>query len=124
MNRSCISLVGVVAATGFLFAAGADAGTLPRPIDSVKIASNAIQTRLDSSTTDDEWVPAVGQSWNYNLMVPVDTSVNADVVMIDMGELDKLPLDTCNGRSCQLVSTKGWLPLFLSFTGCVVKTLV
>ncbi|CAN0235414.1 unnamed protein product [Scytosiphon promiscuus] len=83
MNRSYISFLGVAAAAGFLLASGADVDTLKkRPSDdSVKIAGNKA---LGSLATSGEWEPAVGESWNYNLMTPVETSVDVDVVMIDM----------------------------------------
>lgn len=32
------------------------------------------------------WVPRVGDTWNYNLDTPVDTSANVDVFFIDMGK--------------------------------------
>lgn len=31
------------------------------------------------------WVPRVGDTWNYNLATPVDTDIDADVFVIDMG---------------------------------------
>ena len=32
------------------------------------------------------WVPRVGDTWNYNLDTPVDTSADVDVFFIDMGK--------------------------------------
>lgn len=83
MRRSYISLGGLVTATGFLSATGTVGNKLPRPNDAVKIANAALQTKNVAG----EWTPAVGDSWNYNLALPVDTTVDVDVVMIDMGEL-------------------------------------
>lgn len=36
--------------------------------------------------SDDGWVPALGDSWNYNLETPVKTNIDVDVFLIDMGE--------------------------------------
>lgn len=33
-----------------------------------------------------KWVPRLGDTWNYNLDTPVDTSARVDVFFIDMGE--------------------------------------
>ncbi|CAM9515895.1 unnamed protein product [Scytosiphon promiscuus] len=85
MSVASISLVGLVAATGILFASGADVDALLRRVDSLQNANAALQTRL-ASCPSDEWIPAVGESWNYNLMPPVDTTVDVDVVMIDMDD--------------------------------------
>ena len=35
---------------------------------------------------DGGWVPALGDSWNYNLETPVRTDIDVDVFLIDMGE--------------------------------------
>ncbi len=34
------------------------------------------------------WVPKVGDTWQHNLDTPVDTTVDADVFFIDLGELE------------------------------------
>lgn len=59
----------------------------PTTLDDTTIAS--------TSTSDDDsapspgpsfgWVPRVGDTWNYNLATPVDTDIDADVFVIDMG---------------------------------------
>ncbi|CAM9515826.1 unnamed protein product [Scytosiphon promiscuus] len=87
MNRASISLFGVVVAAIFLLSSGNDIDALLGRIDSLQTANAALQARLEACPSD-EWIPAVGESWNYNLMPPVDTGVDVDVFMIDMDEED------------------------------------
>lgn len=37
------------------------------------------------------WTPAVGDSWNYNLITPVKVNAEVDVVFIDMGKATLIP---------------------------------
>lgn len=101
------SLLGLVAASACLFASGADVDALLRRIDILQTANAALRTRLDACPND-EWIPTVGESWNYNLMTPVDTTVDADVVMIDMGECFVSHLNVGCSESCH-TTVKGRL---------------
>lgn len=43
--------------------------------------------RYGTGGGDYGWTPKTGDSWNYNIHAPVEISVNADVIFIDIGEL-------------------------------------
>lgn len=45
-----------------------------------------LATTAGLSVVGHAWTPVVGNSWNYNLETPVDTTVDVDVVFIDTGE--------------------------------------
>lgn len=51
-----------------------------------------------TSSGGDDWVPGVGDSWQYNLDTPVNTDVDADVFFIDLGEYEFL--HTVHSKSC------------------------
>ena len=40
----------------------------------------------DGDQSPSKWVPRIGDTWNYNLDTPVDTSAHVDVFFIDMGK--------------------------------------
>lgn len=69
-------------------------------------------TTTSTSTSDDSapspgpssgWVPRVGDTWNYNLATPVDTDIDADVFVIDMGRNRQTVLINCILMNCTIL---------------------
>lgn len=90
----------VIAETAAPSAPRPSAPTPSAPMPSSPTPSTPTPPTTTSSSDDDDdedndvgngagvgvWVPRVGDTWQYNLNTPVDTSVKADVFFIDMGE--------------------------------------
>lgn len=61
----------------------------PSPVVAVEESptpSPALEVETNDGSSGALWTPKVGDHWNYNLVTPVDTDVNVDVVALSAGE--------------------------------------
>lgn len=77
--------------------------TVPAPTTPAPATPATTPTPVYEPSTGDGtvWVPKVGDTWQYNLDTPVDTTVDADVFFIDSGELgEDAVLGECEFCQC------------------------
>lgn len=100
MKLPCVSIISLVAVSGGCLALGAAPDVPDTETTALSAVNNDNGKKLaprrarladcEDKGTGSAWSRTVGYSWNYNLATPVETCINVDVLVIDMGEKSSL----------------------------------